>query len=307
MFLNEIIFFLLFASGSIQSEPLTLLSKIQKNYKCNQRVVDGCAFSICKLTGLKNYSREVGIIIPNDLSSSSVRKVRFHLHGHSFGKLPNGEDFDSSIFTIEKSFNLGVVACKSKTPLFIPFSKGKCTDFDTKIYDTKDFNNLMNELLAKTYLNDMKAQIEMSAHSGGGRTITRIIKDAKYNKDSNEPTSRIKSIYLFDAIYNEARKNSYISWLKKSKDVSFNSFAISPSSSNQYFLKFKGASPYRYSRDIIKALTNEQMALPYKKKGVFQVKASTDHNDLNFVYEKSYGDFHHWYLLKDFWENSFSD
>lgn len=303
--LKIILLILILNSNSFANESVFLFDKVKEYSQCEKIIQDECEYAICLLPKNKYYSNSLSIITPLKLDLKEIKKIRFHLHGHSFGQLQSGEDFDSSPQAIEKGFKLGAITCKAKQPIILPFSKGKCTDFDESLNESKDFDLLVLDLLTKLELNSTKIGIEVSAHSGGGRTVTRILKDIKYNPISEKASERIQKVWIFDGIYNKERKESYVKWLENSVNVSFNTYAIAPKEANQNYEKYIGSSPYNYSKDILSDLTSEKMALPFMKKGAFKVKASTDKSDLSFVYEQSYSSFQHWYILRDFWDSSF--
>lgn len=102
-------------------------------------------------------------------------------------------------------FKLNSELCKSSDVTIFPESDGNCSTYDQTLNTKKDFTNFLNELHSATGSYLKGAPLSVSAHSGGGRTITRML-DAGLT---------INQVTIFDGIYSEGQKNSLKNWFIK--------------------------------------------------------------------------------------------
>ena len=95
---------------------------IEKGAKCTTEEA-----TICVLKHDK-YPQKIAYIFNEN---QVIDNLLFHLHGYSFGPLSTGEDFDSTPLDLVRSFQFNQVISKYPNVLMvIPFTTGKCSDFD---------------------------------------------------------------------------------------------------------------------------------------------------------------------------------
>ena len=192
------------------------------HFNCTTKTINDCTYKEC-LGTLPSYPKPVLVAIP-----LLTEGLRLHFHGHKLGKFPEYEKNLSSMVT---SFGLNAELCKSREVTVFPESDGNCATFDQKLKTKEDFELFFKELHMATGNNLKQAPLSISAHSGGGRTISRFL---DFGFDVNQ-------VSIFDGIYSETQKTSLKNWYKKSD--------------GQLILAtVKGMSPETYSQALKKEL-----------------------------------------------------
>ena len=210
--------------------------------------------------------------------NTQVQEFLVHLHGHSFGPLSSGEDFDSSPEKIIKSFGfVSAILNHPKLAIVIPFTTGKCKDYDQYFARENNFEKYIDEV--RMALGN-PSKLHLSAHSGGGRTLAKTI---------NKMKSVISSVSLFDAIYSSARTAQYQSWIKLNNKI-LNLIAI------------KGNTPYKESVKIDNSLNwnlifrkNISEIGPY----FFHSKKEYKSSKMNFFSQERNKKHYHWVIVRD--------
>jgi hypothetical protein len=173
-------------------------SLILASFKCSVKTVDNCSYKEC--TGsLPSYPKPVLVIIP-----AMAESLRLHFHGHKLGKFP---EYEKDLSSMVKSFGIAGELCKSSEVTVFPESDGSCSTFDTKLKTKDNFDLFLKELHSATGQNLKQDPLNISAHSGGGRTVSRFL-DAGFS---------VNQVTIFDGTYSEPQKNSLKNWYQKNE------------------------------------------------------------------------------------------
>jgi hypothetical protein len=167
------------------------------HFNCTAKTINNCTYKEC-LGTLPSYPRPVLVVIP-----LLTDGLRLHFHGHKLGKFP---EYEKNLSSMVKSFGLNAELCKSRQVTVFPESDGNCATFDQKLKTKQNFENFFKELHLATGDYLKQAPLSISAHSGGGRTISRLL-DFGFE---------VKQVSIFDGIYSETQKNSLKNWYLKS-------------------------------------------------------------------------------------------
>lgn len=228
-------------------------------------------------------------VYPNKLAfifneNQKIENLLVHLHGHSFGLLPTGEDFDSTPIKMIKSFEFNkYISQLENTLMVIPFTTKKCFDYDNYLQYGNNFDNLINHILE--YITNTP-KVHLSAHSGGGRTIARTI---------NKMSTVISSISLFDAIYSSKRTSQYTKWFALS-EKKINLIAVAPKDVNRNYNNFKGATPFNES---IKVFNSNKSGSSFKEDSNFYIfKKKSDNRQMSLYYIPQKEKYEHWYIVR---------
>jgi hypothetical protein len=231
-----------------------------------------------------NYPNKVIILFyQNEVSQN----VWLHLHGHSLGKLSNGEDFDSSPEQLVKSFHLpSLIANQKNAILIIPFTHGRCHDYDHYLVAPKNFENFIDNIqnVLPTPL-----PLHLSAHSGGGRTLAKTINKIKQN---------IQSITLFDANYHMTNAQEYTTWVNRPAKQ-LNLVTVAPKNVNAEYQKFTGATPFNIAKIIFETIELNKQRIIIDKEESFVFSKDGKSKTL-FIYQAMQNPNHHWHIVTDF-------
>lgn len=171
-------------------------SLVLSSFKCVQKSVDNCIYKECTGT-LPSYPKPVLVVIP-----LMAESMRLHFHGHKLGTYPQ---YEKNMSSMVKAFGIAGELCKSSEVAIFPESDGKCSTYDTKLVTKANFELLFSELHNVTGGHLKSLPFNVSAHSGGGRTVSRLL-DAGFN---------VENVTIFDGTYSEANKNSLKKWFQK--------------------------------------------------------------------------------------------
>lgn len=282
-YLSSLIFFISFSHQLLANDHL--MQKLSKlGAKCNQNAeqVNICIFDKNKF----DYPNKTAFIFDKQTSS---KNLLFHLHGHSFGPLSTGEDFDSSLRTMIKSFNFDKsVGRHPSFVMIIPFTTGKCIDYD---FHFSNYQNFESYLTTIRDIIEPLAKIHLSAHSGGGRTLAKTINKIKL---------KVSSISLFDAIYNPNRTHQYKSWIKLPNKV-LNLIAVAPVGIKKNFNHRKGLTPFNESRKITNSFNWNIKAFKEVKSihsSFYELIKVEGDSKINFLYDSKSQKYNHWLIVK---------
>ncbi len=179
---------------------------------------ESCRYRACLVPKSTHYPRPTLILIPLE----APKPIPIHLHFHGWAQDQDGSprnpiyDFDwtdrksdPTLGQLRKFWNaygLHYGTCSSKSEIIaIPLSRGHNEDYDAGFPDSIGFSRYLVTLIESlSALLGSKPEIHLSAHSGGGKILARIL-DLK-----NEQITRIK---LFDATYSSFTSTQMIAWL----------------------------------------------------------------------------------------------
>jgi hypothetical protein len=213
------------ASEAICEENLS--QKVEKSlkfsgFKCEQVNLASCTYSECTGT-LPNYPRPILISIPNEAS-----EFRMHFHGHKLGVFP---EYEKNLSSMVKSFRLNSELCENKQITAFPESDGNCTTYDKVLKDKTSIETFFNDLNVVTNQHLKSLPFHISAHSGGGRIVTRIL-DAQFS---------VAQVSIFDGVYSDTQKRILQDWYNKGEGKLILSTV-------------KGMSPEKYTSQLKKDL-----------------------------------------------------
>jgi hypothetical protein len=191
-------------------------------FNCEEKSLGNCSYHECTGT-LPNYPRPVLFSIP-----SEAAEFRLHFHGHKLGVYP---EYEKSLSSMIKSFSLNSELCRSKQITAFPDSLGKCKTYDEVLKDKAGLEVFFNDLNVVSGQHLKTLPFHISAHSGGGRTVARIL-------NAQFPVAQVS---IFDGIYSDVQKRSLIDWYQKAEG-------------KLVLASVKGMSPESYTTQLKKDL-----------------------------------------------------
>ena len=165
-------------------------------FKCESKSAGSCIYSECTGT-LPNYPKPILVAIPKDAS-----QLRLHFHGHKLGVYP---EYEKNLTSMVKSFGLNSELCENEQITVFPESDGKCATYDQVLKDKASFETFFSDLNSATGQNLKSLPLHLSAHSGGGRTVARLL-------NAGFPVNQVT---IFDGTYSEEQKKSLKNWYLK--------------------------------------------------------------------------------------------
>ncbi len=177
-----------------------------------------CRYRACLIPKSPLYPRPTLVLTPIE----TQKPIPIHLHFHGWTQNQDGSprnanydidwtdrESDPSLNPLRKfwkAYGLQRATCSAQPEIIaIPLSRGHGDDYQAGFTDSTRFARYLDDLIEKLGpLPDSKPEIHLSAHSGGGKTLARIL-DVKNNQ--------ITRIKMFDAIYSALTSTKMISWL----------------------------------------------------------------------------------------------
>lgn len=168
---------------------------VSYGFTCKQKQVGNCHYQECQ-GRIKSYPEDILMIVPEN-----VQSLRLHFHGHILGVLP---EYEKNLVSMIKTFDLEERLCQSNEVTVFPKSIGNCKTYDTNLKTENDFRTFIDELGVG------HLPLHISAHSGGGRTVTRLL----------QTQLPISSVSLYEGIYSEETVTQLKKWYQqKSGDL----------------------------------------------------------------------------------------
>lgn len=226
------------------SHKEVLTSLRLQSFHCQTKTQDDCSYQEC-LGTLPLYPKPVLIIVPIKIES-----LRLHFHGHKLGKYP---EYEKDLPSMVKSFGLNSSLCLGTELAVFPESSGNCSTYDQILKDKTSIETFSKNLHAALGQNLKTAPLHISAHSGGGRALSRFL-------TSGISTSKVS---VFDGIYSEEVKNSLRDWYKAT-DGKLMLATVKGMSPETYTakLKFEIGEKYLNSKSNIKGTTFDVFSGP---------------------------------------------
>lgn len=216
------LFFIWSVSLSFASSEI-LTSLQAQNFLCQSMNVANCTYQEC-LGTLPNYPKPVLIVVPKKIAA-----LRLHFHGHKLGKFPA---YEKNLSSMVKAFGLNDNLCTDSEVVVFPESSGNCTTYDESLKDQATIETFIKDLHSATSQNLKSAPLHISAHSGGGRVLSRFL-------SSGTTTAKVS---VFDGIYSEEVKKILSNWYQTSDG-------------NLMLATVKGMSPDTYSTKLKKEIS----------------------------------------------------
>ena len=208
----------------LSSSPLTTDLKMN-GFSCETKFQDSCRYQECR-GKIPSYSKEIMLLIPQQ-----VLKLRWHFHGHKLNKFP---DYDRNLSSMIDAFGLRNSICQGQEMVVFPESKGNCEDFDQQLKTKSDFDQFLQHLNIAMNGQISTIPLHVSAHSGGGRTVGRLLAQEV----------KATEVTLFDGIYSNELKNQISQWFIKGQG-------------ELKLYSIKGLSPQNYVNSMVKELNLE--------------------------------------------------
>lgn len=187
----------------------------------------GCEMVQCEFK-INSYPEKILVYIPKKLESINV-----HFHGYQLGIY---SQYEASLPSMVSAFKLEENICKNNQAMVFPKSIGKCETYDSFFKDAGPFKKLIGAITSLIpQMNHLP--ISLSAHSGGGRTLARIL-----DQD-------ISSASLYDGIYSEKEVESISNWYRNTNG-----------SLKLVAVKGETFSPFKFSKKILANLNLENQS-----------------------------------------------
>lgn len=250
-----------------------------------------CEALLCSIqtTGFKN---KVALLLPNKTMPQPGLRLHFHGHTQNDQGKPLTSKFDKDLLTLVKAFEMQKSACLKHSELvIIPWSNGKSTDFDKTFIKASIVQNWLEAILAS--LNIIPNSLHLSAHSGGGRTIKRILDTLK------ESTFRIDTLSMMDTFYTNDQATSVFKWIRNNPNSELNVFTLAYDGTGKSPWKIQGPSPFTYFKN---AWIKEDLPQLKSQKIILNEKAIFRQSQpgICWLILESSG-FDHWTLARETW------
>lgn len=178
----------------ISCQEVVASLKLQ-SFQCQLKTQGTCSYQEC-LGTLPSYPLPILIVIPQKIDS-----LRLHFHGHKLGIYPK---YEKSLASMLSSFDLNDSLCVGSEVAIFPESSGKCTTYDQVLNEKRGIEIFLKDIHLALGENLKSAPFHISAHSGGGRVLSRFLK-------FGIPAAEVS---LFDGIYSDNEKNILRDWYK---------------------------------------------------------------------------------------------
>lgn len=177
--------------NSLYADERIVASLQSREFTCKNLNFDDCQYTECR-GRLPSYPLEILVSIPMEVNGLGV-----HFHGHLLGKYP---EYEKDLGEMIQSFHLNKDLCVSKKMIIFPRSEGNCQTYDSQLKDKPSLLRFFHDIEMAT---DRSFPIfSLSAHSGGGRTVTRILKSGL----------AVSEVTLYDGIYSERDRDTLKDW-----------------------------------------------------------------------------------------------
>jgi hypothetical protein len=259
---------------SCQQQDHHPVELLKTSMDCQKAEINGCRFHQC--TGnIGDYPQKVRILLPLD-ASDAYKSFQYHFHGHRFGN-----NYDLNLDKLVTNMDLYKKSCGNNAQtMIVPFSYGQCADFDAYFRSQDDFNKFHRNILDKMGATQ-SPHLTLSAHSGGGRALGKIIRAGE---------THISKVEIYDGIYSWWQPEAIETWYKNTPEAQLKMIALAPAGTNFSNYKNKsGASPFNYSKQIFEGLTttNSQNLVEKENSKLYSVSAEHDGKNAEFGFEQS--------------------
>jgi pimeloyl-ACP methyl ester carboxylesterase len=273
------IIFFTFISFSFASAKVTANS-------CKEVTVDSCNYTDCRVK-LAGYPQEIAILSPKD---NATNILQYHFHGFRFNDNYSWQ-FDRSLNHVIQGFQLERAVCgDERKTLIIPYSSGQNIDYRNYFISADKFTDFHHAILQQLNLTQAN-EIHLSAHSGGGKTVSMIAANSALS---------INKVIIYDGIYGQTWSDDLIKWVKSPEKKSLKLVAVAPAAVNAKNWKNQaGEAPFNFSRAII-LQNNQDLKLTQQNKG-FLVRSQISETMVEFIFEANNSS-NHYTILTHWWE-----
>ncbi len=183
--------FLFSFSNFLYADERIVTSLQSREFSCKNLIFDDCQYTECR-GRLPSYPLEILISIPKEVTGLGV-----HFHGHLLGKYP---EYERDLGQMIQSFYLNRSLCVSKKMIIFPRSEGNCQTYDSRLKDNQSLLKFFNDIEGATERSF--PALSLSAHSGGGRTVSRILNSGL----------AVSEVTIYDGIYSENDRETIKNW-----------------------------------------------------------------------------------------------
>lgn len=175
-----------------------------------------------KITQVEGYSKPWVLISASGQNLNTISDLRLHLHGWTqepkTGKAyyplfdfdwknPQIQPTSADLKKFVDAYGIGQdVDQNPNHAVLIPISRGRCDQY-RELLD--DFERIYLQTLKNfgIFSNQIKLT-RVSAHSGGGEYLSRLIVDSRFRSFSD-----VNTVVFYDAIYSDMTRDRLISWV----------------------------------------------------------------------------------------------
>ena len=177
--------------NSLYADERIVASLQSREFNCKNLIFDDCQYTECR-GRLPSYPLEILVSIPKEVNALGV-----HFHGHLLGKYP---EYERDLGHMIRSFHINKGLCVSKKMMIFPRSEGNCQTYDSHLKDKQSLMRFFHDI--ETATERSFSTLSLSAHSGGGRTVSRILKS----------DFAVSEVTLYDGIYSENDRETIKNW-----------------------------------------------------------------------------------------------
>jgi hypothetical protein len=261
-----------------------------------------------KVVVVSGYSKPWVVISADQVNPKNIKSARIHFHGwtqspksglafnpkYDFDwivaeKIPN----EAQIKKFVESYSIQrEVEVDSSRVVLIPLSRGHCDQYE-ELEDISKFDSIIKKLFTEIGLNANPFLIRhMSAHSGGGKTLSRLLKNA----DHSLVLSKVSQAYLYDAIYHQDTVNELKTWVLNHHEGNLKQLKL---------FSIAGQSPEKFGKGLFKSIETGEVTQVLSVDGIkLNVKNKiTKNTDRVILIQESNETkrLNHWSLVSSLW------
>jgi hypothetical protein len=193
------------ASSVCSNDSIEMVDKLKaQGFRCDSQNANISRRGVMCSGKLASYSQPVRIYVSPNYLKKPDSVINVHFHGHRLQGIDTFQTLGNDIKG-HGDYGARLVESKSTDLLVIPESTGKCANYANELNTPGQTQEFFAALEKTTGLN--KANYRLSAHSGGAKVVNKILLNQTLD-------GRVKSVGLFDAIYQE--QTGVIKFLKTS-------------------------------------------------------------------------------------------
>jgi hypothetical protein len=253
---------------------------------CKIVTIDNCSYTDCRVQ-LAGYTQKIAILSPKEKPSNLLQ---YHFHGFRFNNNYSWQ-FDRSLDHVIQGFQLQRSVCgESPKILIIPYSEGQNSDYRGFFTNSDIFNQFHNAVLDYLKLSSVE-QLHLSAHSGGGKTVSMIAAGSALN---------IKKISIYDGIYGQSWSDDLLKWARKAGKKHLKLVAVAPNLiDSKNWQTLKGADPFKFSRALL-TQNAQTLKITQEQKG-YVVRSRIEETVTDFFFEANTSS-DHYTIVTHWWE-----
>lgn len=211
------------ATAVCSNDSIEMVDKLKaQGFRCDLQNANVSRRGVLCSGKFANYSQPVRIYVSPNYQKKSEPVINVHFHGH---RLQGVDTFQTLGNDMKGHGDYGarLVESKSTDLLVIPESTGTCSTYASELNSPKQTKDFFAALENTTGLSN--AGYRLSAHSGGAKVVNNVLINQTLE-------GRVKSVGLFDAIYQE--QVGVIKFLKtSSKNTAVVAYLENGSTQNQ--------------------------------------------------------------------------